>query len=43
MIKKDANQSAKVVEIIHANICAPFLVKIVDGFDSLITCTYDFS
>jgi hypothetical protein len=41
--KGEAKRSAGVLEIIHVDICAPFLVKSVDGFDSFITFTYDFS
>jgi hypothetical protein len=31
-----------VLEIIHTNICDPFPIKYVDGFDSFITFTDDF-
>jgi hypothetical protein len=41
--KGEAKRSAGVLEIIHVDICAPFPVKSVDGFDSFITFTYDFS
>jgi hypothetical protein len=30
-----------VLEIIHIDICGPFPVRTVDGFDSFITFTYD--
>jgi hypothetical protein len=43
-MKKDAaKRSASVLEIIHIDICGPFNVKIVDGFDSFITLTDDYS
>jgi hypothetical protein len=43
-VKKDeANRSAGVLEIIHTDICGPFPVKSVDGFDSFITFTDNFS
>jgi hypothetical protein len=43
-IKKDAaKRNASVLEIIHTNICGPFNVRIVDGFDSFITFTDDYS
>jgi hypothetical protein len=32
-----------VLEIIHTDICGPFNVRIVDGFDSFITFTNDYS
>jgi hypothetical protein len=32
-----------VLEIIHIDICGPFNVRIVDGFDSFITFTDDYS
>ena len=32
-IKKGANRSQGVLEIIHTDICGPFNVKSVDGFD----------
>jgi hypothetical protein len=41
--KGEANRSARVLEIIHMDICASFPVKYVDGFDSFITFTDDFS
>jgi hypothetical protein len=41
--KGEAKQSAGVLEIIHTDICGPFSVKSVDGFDSFITFTDDFS
>jgi len=42
-IKKGANRSTGVLEIIHTDICGPFNVKSVDGFDSFITFTDDYS
>jgi hypothetical protein len=41
--KSEAKQSAEVLEIIHTDICGPLPVKSVDGFDSFITFTDDFS
>jgi hypothetical protein len=41
--KGEAKRSAGVLEIIHTNICGLFPVKSVDGFDSFITCTNNFS
>jgi hypothetical protein len=40
--KGEAKRSAGVLEIIHMDICGPFPVKSVDGFDSFITFIYDF-
>jgi hypothetical protein len=34
-IKKNDKHSTRVLEIIHTDICAPFPVRTVDGFDSL--------
>jgi len=42
-IKKNVKQSAGTLEIIHIDICGPFPVKSVDGYDSFITFTYDYS
>ena len=42
-IKKGAIRSTGVLELIHTDICGPFLVKSVDGFDSFITFTDDYS
>ena len=42
-IKKDAKHSAGILEIIHTDICGPFPVTTVDGYDSLITFTDDYS
>jgi hypothetical protein len=35
-IKKNAKHNTRVLEIIHTDICGPFPVRIVDGFDSFI-------
>jgi hypothetical protein len=42
-IKKGATRSTGLLEIIHTDICGPFPVTLVDGFDSFITFTDDFS
>jgi hypothetical protein len=42
-IKKDAKWSAEILERIHIDICGPFPVKSVDGYDSFITFTDDYS
>jgi hypothetical protein len=42
-IKKDAKHSTRVLEIIHTDICGPFPVRTVDGFNSFITFTDDYS
>jgi hypothetical protein len=41
--KGEAKRSAGILEIMHTNICCSFSVKFVDGFDSFITFTDDFS
>jgi hypothetical protein len=41
--KGEAKRSAGVLEIRHTDTCGPFPVKSVDGFDSFITFTDDFS
>jgi hypothetical protein len=41
--KKGAKRSTGVLEIIHTDICGPFPVMSVDGFDSFITFTDDYS
>jgi hypothetical protein len=41
--KSEATRSSGVLEIIHTNICGPFNIKSVDGFNSFITFTDDFS
>ena len=42
-IKKRAKRSAIILEIVHIDICCPFPVKSVDGYDSFITFIYDYS
>ena len=42
-IKKDAKRSAGILEIIYIDIYGPFPVKSVDGYDSFITFTDDYS
>ena len=42
-IKKDAKRSTGILQIIHTDICGPFPVKSVDGYDSFITFTDDYS
>jgi hypothetical protein len=42
-IKKDAKRNIGILEIIHTDICGPFPVKSVDGYDSFITFTDDYS
>ena len=42
-IKKDVNRSTGTLEIIHTDICGPFSVKSVDGYDSFITFTDNYS
>jgi hypothetical protein len=41
--KNGAKRSTRVLEIIHTNICGPFPLMSVDGFDLFITFTDDFS
>jgi hypothetical protein len=41
--KSEVKRNAGVLEIIHTDICGSFTVKSVDGFDSFITFTNDFS
>jgi hypothetical protein len=41
--KGEVKRSARVLKIIHTDICDPFPVKFVDGFDTFIIFTYDFS
>jgi hypothetical protein len=41
--KSEAKRSPGILEIIHTDICGPFPVKSVDGFDSFITFTNNFS
>jgi hypothetical protein len=42
-IKKNAKRSTGVLEIIHTDICGPCNVKSLDGYDSFITFTNDYS
>jgi hypothetical protein len=42
-IKKNAKRSARILEIIHTDICSPFPIASVDGYDSFITFTDDYS
>ena len=42
-IKKDAKRSVWILEIVHTDICGPFPVKSMDGYDSFITFTDDYS
>jgi transposase InsO family protein len=42
-IKKGAVRATSVLELIHTDICGPLNVKSIDGFDSFITFTDDFS
>ena len=42
-IKKDAKRSVGILQIIHTDICCQFSVKSVDGNDSFITFTDDYS
>jgi hypothetical protein len=41
--KSGATRSSGVLEIIHTDICGPFNMTTVDGFNSFITFTDDFS
>jgi hypothetical protein len=41
--KGEAKRSAGILEIIHTDICDPFPAKSMDGFDSFIIFTEDFS
>jgi hypothetical protein len=42
-INKNAKRSAGILEIIHTDICDPFCIASVDGYDSFITFTDDYS
>ena len=42
-IKKDDKRSVGILQIIHTDICGPFSVKSVDGYDSFITFIDDYS
>jgi hypothetical protein len=40
---KHVKKGAEILEIIHTDICGPFPIKYVNGFDSFITLGTDFS
>ena len=42
-IKKDAKRSARILEILHTDICGPFPMKSVDSYDLFITFIDDYS
>jgi hypothetical protein len=42
-IKKNAKRSVGILKIIHMNICGPFPIASVDGYDSFITFMDDYS
>jgi hypothetical protein len=42
-IKKGAVRSTGILELIHTDICDPFPIESMDGFDSFITFTDDYS
>jgi hypothetical protein len=42
-IKKNTKRSVGTLEIIHTDICGPFPMKSVGGYDSFITFTDDYS
>ena len=42
-VKKGANRSTGPLQIIHTDICGPFPIMSIDGFDSFITFTDDYS
>jgi hypothetical protein len=42
-IKKNTKRSAEILEIIHTDICGLFHIASVDGYDSFITFTDDYS
>jgi hypothetical protein len=42
-IKKNAKRSAGILEIIHMDICGPFPIASVDGYDSFIIFMDDYS
>jgi hypothetical protein len=42
-IKKNTKRSAWILEIIHTNICGLFPIAFMDGYDSFITFTDDYS
>lgn len=42
-VKRIAKHSTQVLEIIHIDICGPFWVQTVDGYDSFINFIDDYS
>jgi hypothetical protein len=42
-IKKDVKRSTRILEIIHTDICGSFPMESVDGYDSFITFTDNYS
>jgi hypothetical protein len=40
-LRKNTKRSAGILEIIHTDICGPFSIASVDGYDSFITFTDD--
>jgi hypothetical protein len=42
-IKKGVVRSTEILELIHTDICGPFPIESVGGFDSFITFTDDYS
>ena len=42
-IKKYAKRSVEILEMVHTDICGPFSMKSVDGYDLFITFTDDYS
>ena len=40
-IMKDAKRNAGILETVHIDICGPFPMKSVDGYDSFVTFTDD--
>jgi hypothetical protein len=42
-IKKNAKRNAGILEIIHTDICGPFPIAYVDGYESFIICMDDYS
>ena len=42
-IKKDAKRNVGILEIVHTDICGPFLMKSVDGYDLFIIFIDDYS
>jgi hypothetical protein len=42
-LRKNAKRSAEILKIIHTDICGPFSIAYVDGYDSFIIFTGDYS